>query len=140
MNINGFIGIFVFAILSLLSRAAFVWLLRLSYKTAGQTLREVEKHNDEVKRKVIAYEREITWLARVSPKPMLTKFLYIAYYVLCSLGILGMVLSLIDIFVPQLDLILSKFVFLLIVLCMISALFGVIISYIVGIKKTEIGV
>ena len=135
MNINGFIGVFAFAILSLLSRAAFVWLLRLSYKTAGKTLREVEKHYDEVKRKTIAYEREITWLTYASPKPMLTGFLYISYYVLCSLGIVGIVLSLINIFVPQLDSILSKFAFLLIVLCMISAVLGAIVGYIVKIKK-----
>lgn len=135
MNTNGLIGIFAFLILSLLSRAAFLWLLRLSYKTAGKTLMDVEKHNDEVKRKVIPYEREIVWLARVSPEAMMTKFFYTAYYALCSLGVFGIILSIVNIFVPQLDLILSKYAFALLALCMISAVIGAAVRNIFKIKK-----
>lgn len=135
MNTNGFIGIFAFVILSLLSRMAFGWLQKLSYKTAGKTLREVEKHYDEVKRQVIPYEKEFIWLARVSPRPMLTKIFYIAYYAFCSLGLVGIALSVVNLFVPQLDLFLSKFAFILLALCMGSAVIGTIVYNIIENKN-----
>lgn len=135
MNTNGFIGIFAFVILSLLSRVGFLWLLRMSYKTAGKTLRDVERHNDEVKRKLIPYEKEIIWLAQASSKPMLTKIFYFSYYALCSLGLIGIMLSLVNIFLPQLDLLLSKYAFLLLALCIISAVIGAIVHNIIKIKK-----
>ena len=135
MNTDGFMYIFAFAILSVLSRAAFLWLKRLSYKTAGKTLRDIEKHNDEVKRKIIPYEREISWLAHISPKPTLTKNLYIAYYILCSLGVIGMVLSFVNLFVIRLDIILNKASFALLLLCVISAVFGAVVNNIIKNKK-----
>lgn len=135
MNTNGFAGIFAFAILSALSRFGFVWLLRMSYYTAGKTIRDVEKHNDEVKRKLIPYEKEIVWLARISDKPILAKFLYIAYYALCSIGVAGLALSLVNLFVPQLDFLISKFAFSLLALCIISAVIGAIVNNIIGNKK-----
>lgn len=134
MNTNGFIFAFGFAILSVLSRMAFVWLKSLSYKTAGKAFREVEKHYDEVKRQVIPYEKELDWLADVSPKPLLTKMLYIAYYALCSLGLLGFALSLADVFISQLDYILNKALFVLLALCIISAVLGAIVKSIIGNK------
>ena len=135
MNTNGLICAFGFAVLSLLSRMAFGWLIRLSYKTAGKTLREVEKHYDEVKRQVIPYEKEFIWLARVSPRPILTKALYISYYVLCSLGLVGIVLSVINLFVPQFDLFLGKFAFALLALCIVSAVFGATVNNIIENKN-----
>ena len=124
MNTNGFIGIFAFAVLYLISRAAFSWLKNLSYEAAGQTVRSVEKYYDEVKRKKIPYEKELTWLSRISSKLVLTKALYISYYFFTPycLNLAGIALSAVNIFVPALNDIMNKSAMCMLALCLFSAL------------------
>lgn len=126
MNTNGFIGIFAFAVLYLISRAAFSWLKHLSYEAAGQTVRSVEKHYDEVKRKKIPYEKELTWLSRLSSKPVLTKALYISYYFSTSLNLAGIALSAANIFVPALNDLMNKSAMCMLALCIFSALCSIV--------------
>ncbi len=116
INTSGFINAFMFVLEWLIGRACFSWLIRLSYASAGETMRSAEKHNDQVKRKLIPYEREIDWLAKVSNRPVTTKIIYIMFYVFTSLPLLGLCLSVVSLFVPGLDDFLSKAGFVLIIL------------------------
>ncbi len=103
MNVNGFIGIFAFAAIWILSRIFCSWILRLSYTSAGESLRSVEKHSDSIKRGLIPKRNEISWLTEVSNRPMTTRFLYCLFYFVTSLPLLGMLLCVVNIFVPALD-------------------------------------
>lgn len=108
MNNEGFISIFMFVLIWVMSRFCFSWLIRLSYASAGVTMRSAEKHNDKVKRKLIPYQREIDWLASVSNRPITTKIIYIMFYVFTSLPIVGILISVLYLFVPELDEFLRK--------------------------------
>lgn len=116
MNNEGFISIFMFVLIWVMSRFCFSWLIRLSYASAGVTMRNAEKHNDQVKRKLIPYEREIDWLASVSNRPVTTKIIYIMFYVFTSLPIVGILLSVVLLFVPELEEFLRVAGFVLLVL------------------------
>lgn len=120
MNNEGFISIFMFVLIWVMSRFCFSWLIRLSYASAGVTMRNAEKHNDKVKRKLIPYQREIDWLASVSNRPVTTKIIYIMFYVFTSLPIAGMFLSVVNLFVPELDEFLRKSGFVLLILNFVS--------------------
>lgn len=108
MNENGFIGIFAFTAIWVLSRLFSSWLVRLSYTSAGETIRSVEKHYDSMKRGIIPKKKEIDWLSEVSPRPLTTKFLYFLFYFVTSLPLLGIFASVINIFVPALDMIVTR--------------------------------
>lgn len=113
MNTSGFIGIIVFFMLWLFGRMASSWLIRLSYASAGETMRSVEKHKDMMQRKLIPGRKEIAWLAETSPRPNTTRFFYILFYVIVSLPVIGAVLSLVCVFVPSVEGFLTKFANLL---------------------------
>lgn len=108
MNANGFVGIFAFTAIWILSRLFSSWLVRLSYTSAGETIRSVEKHYDSMKRGIIPKKKEIDWLSEVSPRPLTTKFLYFLFYFVTSLPLLGIFASVINIFVPALDMIVTR--------------------------------
>lgn len=120
MNTPAFALMLAFAILTLLTRIALSWLKRLSYVSADQTPSSVAEHREQVKSGQIVPERELRWLVRVSPRPRITGVLYCAFYFLASLGPLGFLLAVIDLFVPALDRVLNVAVFCLIVLCVLS--------------------
>jgi len=126
MNISGFIGMFAYAILYLLGRAGFLWIKRLSYESSAKSIRSVEKHYDEVKRKIIPYEKEITWLVRTSPMPVLTKVLYFLNYALTALPLAGIALSAVNLFVPELDAFMSRAAMCLMALIMFSFLCSIV--------------
>lgn len=108
MNANGFIGIFAFTAIWVLSRLFSSWLVRLSYTSAGETIRSVEKRYDSMKRGLVPKKKEIDWLSEVSPRPLTTKFLYFLFYFVTSLPLLGICVSVINIFVPALDMIVTR--------------------------------
>lgn len=103
MNANGFLAIIVFGATWILSRIACSWIVRLSYTSAGQSMRSVEKHYDLMKRGIIPKKKEVDWLAEVSLRPLTTKFIYFLFYFITSLPLLGLVLSVVYIFVPALS-------------------------------------
>ncbi len=128
MNNEGFISIFIFVMVWVMSRFCFSWLIGLSYASAGVTIRTAEKHHDKVKRKIIPYEREIDWLGRISNRPLTTKIIYIMFYVFTSLPIVGAILSVVNLFVPELDEFLRKSGFVLFVLNFVSVFANLILS------------
>ena len=66
-------------------------------------MRSVEKHYDLMKRGIIPKKKEVDWLAEVSLRPLTTKFIYFLFYFITSLPLLGLVLSVVYIFVPALS-------------------------------------
>ena len=108
MNVNGFIGIFGFAAIWVFCRIFCSWLLRLSYTSAGESVRSAEKRYDLMKRGLLPKKKEIDWLAEVSLRPMTTRFLYFAFYLLTALPVLGILISAVDIFVPALNVVINK--------------------------------
>lgn len=108
MNVNGFIGMFAFAAIWVFCRIFCSWLVRLSYVSAGETVRSVEKRSDMMKRGLVPKTKEIQWLSEVSARPVITKILYYAYYIVTWLPILGIALSALNVFVPALDTVVNK--------------------------------
>lgn len=127
MNINALSYIIGFAVMTLLSRGAVRWIRTLSYDSAGQSIRNVEKHYNDVKEKKIPYEKEITWLARISERPLITKFLYYLYDVFKYIGLAGTAVSVAALFVSALNSYLSKAVIAYFAFCIFSALLGVVL-------------
>lgn len=127
MNINALSYIIGFGVMTLLSRGAVRWIRNLSYDSAGQSMRKVEKHYNDVKEKKIPYEKEITWLARVSVRPLTTRFLYYLYDLYKYVGLAGLAVSVIALFVPVLNTYLGKAVIAYFALCIFSALIGVVL-------------
>ena len=126
MNANGFVSIVVFVAIWLLSRIACSWIVRLSYTSAGQSMRSAEKHYDLMKRGLIPKKKEIDWLAEVSVRPLTTKFIYFLFYFVTSLPLLGILVSLVYIFIPALSGIVSKMqsvFFLIPFVCVFAYLF-----------------
>lgn len=128
MNANGFIGIFAFTAIWILSRLFSSWLVRLSYTSAGETIRSVEKRYDLMKRGLIPKKKEIDWLSEVSPRPLTTKFLYFLFYFMTSLPLLGIFASVINIFVPALDMIVTKMLNVFFFIPFVSALGWLLIN------------
>jgi len=128
INTNAYGYMFAFAVLSILSRLSFNWLKNISYTFSGQSIIDVEKHHDKIKRKEIPYQRELEWLVSISQKPECTKLFYFLYYILISIAPALLVVSIVDIFVVQLDDFLGKAVMIMIGIVIFSFPIGAFIS------------
>lgn len=128
INTNAFAFMFAFAVLSILSRFAFSWIKRLSYAASGQTQRSVEEHFEQVKAGKAPYEKELQWLAGVSPRPQITKTLYYLFYVLISLGIIGLIISVAALYFSVLNDFLNKAAMSLTALCILSGICQIILN------------
>lgn len=117
MNTNAISCIIGFLVMAFLSRGTLRWIRKLSYDSAGQSMRQVEKHYNDVKEKKIPYEKEIAWLSRISERPATTKFFYYFYDVYKYIGFAGAAVSVIAFFVPALGAYIGKAVIAYFALC-----------------------